>query len=139
MYDENFPGGRGGDTFKPPPSTNNFCLYPPPVFRCFCKDPLMTPHHPTKHPSLLPLPKILIIHLPMIYSWLGLSCFFLGGGALRATSAVYSVCGSLSTVGISIYSQMDTKVFSFWPKTGLILLLRTQDLKVDKLPRNVFK
>ena len=34
---------------KPPPSTNNFCLYPPPVLRCLWKDPLMTPtpHHPT--------------------------------------------------------------------------------------------
>ena len=54
-------GGRGGDTFKPPPPTNNFCLYPPPVFRCFWKDPLMTPHHPTS--SILhcyPLP----IHYP---------------------------------------------------------------------------
>ena len=34
-------GGRGGDTFKTPPPTNNFCLYPPPVLRCFWKDPLM--------------------------------------------------------------------------------------------------
>ena len=44
-----FWGGQGGDTFKPPPRTNNFCLYPPPVLRCFWKDPLMTPcpHHPT--------------------------------------------------------------------------------------------
>ena len=41
-------GGRGGDTSKAPsPPTNNFCLYPPPVFRCFWKDPLMTPHHAT--------------------------------------------------------------------------------------------
>ena len=51
-------GDRGGDTFKPPsPPTNNFCLYPPPVFRCLCKDPLMTPPPPHfKHPSLLPPP-----------------------------------------------------------------------------------
>ena len=28
---------------KPPPPTNNFCLYPPPVLRCFWKDLLMTP------------------------------------------------------------------------------------------------
>ena len=44
---------------------NNFCLYPPPVLRCFWKDPLMTPilHHPTSsifhcypppHPPPLP-------------------------------------------------------------------------------------
>ena len=26
---------------NPPPPTNNFYLYPPPVFRCFLKDPLM--------------------------------------------------------------------------------------------------
>ena len=39
-----FQGGRGGDPFKPPPSMNNFCLYPPPVLRCFWKDPLMSPH-----------------------------------------------------------------------------------------------
>ena len=38
-----FRGGRGGDTFKTSPPTNNFCLYPPPVLRCFWKDPLMTP------------------------------------------------------------------------------------------------
>ena len=47
------------------PPTNNFCLYPPPVLRCFWKDPLMTPHphHPTSsifycypppHPPPLP-------------------------------------------------------------------------------------
>ena len=44
---------------KPPPPTNNFCLYPPPILRCFWKDPLMTPHHPPphlKHLSLLPPP-----------------------------------------------------------------------------------
>ena len=40
---------------NPPPPTNNFCLYPPPVLRCFWKDPLMTPPPPNiKHPSLLP-------------------------------------------------------------------------------------
>ena len=53
-----FRGGRGGDTFETPsPPTNNFCLYPPPVLRCFWKDPLMTPHPPPphfKHVSLLP-------------------------------------------------------------------------------------
>ena len=32
---------------KPHPPTNNFCLYPHPVLRCFWKDPLMTPHHLT--------------------------------------------------------------------------------------------
>ena len=56
---------------NPVPPTNNFCIYPPPVFRCFWKDPLMTPHHPTSsilhcyplpihHPS--PPLKILIVH-----------------------------------------------------------------------------
>ena len=58
---------------------NNFCLYPPPVLRCFWKDPLMTPpppttplqapfsatplpiHHPS--PSITPPPlKILIMY-----------------------------------------------------------------------------
>ena len=46
---------------NPLPPMNNFCLYPPPVFRCFWKDPLMTPHQPTS--SILhcyPLP----IHRP---------------------------------------------------------------------------
>ena len=56
---------------KPPPPTNNFCLYPPPILRCFWKDPLMTPHHPTSstfhcypppHPPHLAPLKILIIH-----------------------------------------------------------------------------
>ena len=32
---------------NPLPPTNNFCLYPPPVLKCFWKDPLMTPHYPT--------------------------------------------------------------------------------------------
>ena len=53
-----FFGGAGVVTpSKPPPPTNNFCLYPPPVLRCFWKDPLMTPHPPPphfKHLSLLP-------------------------------------------------------------------------------------
>ena len=48
---------------KPSPPINNFRLYPPPVLRCFWKDPLMTPHHPTSsifhyypppHPPPLP-------------------------------------------------------------------------------------
>ena len=49
---------------NPLPPTNNFCLYPPPVLRCFWKDPLMTPTPHFRHPSLLPPPplKILIIH-----------------------------------------------------------------------------
>ena len=48
-------GGRGGDTSKTPsPTTNNFCLYPPPVLRCFWKDHSMTPPPQFKHPSLLP-------------------------------------------------------------------------------------
>ena len=38
-----FCGGRGGDTFKPPPPpTNNFCLYPSPILRYFWKDPVTT-------------------------------------------------------------------------------------------------
>ena len=52
-----FQRGRGGDTFKPPPPMNNYCLYPPPVLRCFWKDP-PTPHHPTSsilHCYLLPI------------------------------------------------------------------------------------
>ena len=55
---------------KPPPPTNNFCLYPPPVLRCFWKDPLMTHTTPlqasftaTPSPSTTPSPlKMLIIH-----------------------------------------------------------------------------
>ena len=73
-----FRGGRGGDTFETPsPPTNNFCLYPLPVLRCFWKDPLMTPttHHPTSstfhcypppHPPPLPPLKILIMHVVSI-------------------------------------------------------------------------
>ena len=42
---------------NPLPPTNNFCLYPPPILRCFWRDPLMTPPHPPsphfKHLSLL--------------------------------------------------------------------------------------
>ena len=37
-----FRGDRGGDIFKTPSPMKNFCLYPPPVLRCFWKDPLMT-------------------------------------------------------------------------------------------------
>ena len=52
------------------PPTNNFCLYPPPVLRCFWKDSLMTPITPlqasftaTPSPSTTPPAplKILII------------------------------------------------------------------------------
>ena len=42
---------------KPPPPTNNFCLYTPPSLRCFWKNHLMTPPPPPphfKHLSLLP-------------------------------------------------------------------------------------
>ena len=42
---------------KPPPPMNNFCLYPPPVLRCFRKDSLMTPQPHFQHLSLLPLNK----------------------------------------------------------------------------------
>ena len=68
-----FQGGRGDDTFKTPSPVNNFCLYPPPVLRCFWKDPLMTSTTPlqasftaTPSPSTTHSPplKILIIHLP---------------------------------------------------------------------------
>ena len=38
-----FQGGRGDTPSNPPPPTNNFRLYPPPVLRCFWKDLLMTP------------------------------------------------------------------------------------------------
>ena len=63
MYDQNFPGGRGGHTFKPPPPTNNFCLYPPLVLRCFWKDPLMTPITPLQASfTATPLP----IHQPSL-------------------------------------------------------------------------
>ena len=59
---------------KPPLPTNNFCLYPPPVLRCFWQDPLMIPPPPTTplqasftatpSPSTTPsLLKILIIHI----------------------------------------------------------------------------
>ena len=44
----------------PPPHTNNFCLYPPPVLRCFRRDPLMTPTssilHATPSPFTTPSP-----------------------------------------------------------------------------------
>ena len=53
-----FRGGAGVVTpSKPLPPTNNFCIYPTPVLRCFWKDPLITPLPPPphfKHPSLLP-------------------------------------------------------------------------------------
>ena len=40
-------GQRWWHLQNPLPPTNNFCLYPPPVLRCFWKDPLMTPQPPT--------------------------------------------------------------------------------------------
>ena len=47
---------------NPLPPTNNFCLYPPRVLRCFWKDPLMTPHpsppHFKHHSLLTPSPSI---------------------------------------------------------------------------------
>ena len=51
-----FRGGWGGDTFKAPPPANNFCLYSPPVLRCFWKYPTTPPQAPfTANPS--PPPK----------------------------------------------------------------------------------
>ena len=50
-----FRGGQGWWHHQNPlPPTNNFCLYPPPILRCFWKDPLMTPPPHFKHLSLLP-------------------------------------------------------------------------------------
>ena len=66
-------GSRSGDTFKPPPPANNFCLYPPPVLRCFWKDPLMTLDRLTLSiffhcypPPIHPPPplKLLTVHQP---------------------------------------------------------------------------
>ena len=64
----------------PPPPTNNFYLYSHRVLRCFWKDPLMTPHHPTSSilhcyppsPSTTPPPplKILIIHMARFFNFL---------------------------------------------------------------------
>ena len=78
-----FREGRGGDTFKTPSlPTNNFCLYPPPILRCFWKDPLMTPTTPlqapftappTPHPPPLPPLKILIIHQALFCQFISLS------------------------------------------------------------------
>ena len=74
-------GGAGVETPSKPP-TNNFCLYPPPILRCFWKDPLMTPtpHHPTSstfhcypppHPPPLPPLKILITHhFSTVFCWI---------------------------------------------------------------------
>ena len=74
-----FSGGQGWWHFQNPlPPMNNFCLYPPPVLRCFWKDPLMTPHphHPTSstfhcypppHPP--PLPPKNFNHTPC-HKWL---------------------------------------------------------------------
>ena len=40
-------GGRVGDTFKTLSPYQQLLPLPAPVLRCFWKDPLMTPHHPT--------------------------------------------------------------------------------------------
>ena len=96
-----FQGGRGGDTFKTPsPPMNNFCLYPPPILRCFWKDPLMTPtpHHPTSstfhcyplpihHPS--PPLNILIIHKGTVYCYLHYYLFKEMNGILISFSECY--------------------------------------------------
>ena len=57
--------GRGGDTFKTPLPYEQLSLLPSPVFRCFWKDPLMTPTNPlqasftvTPSPSTIPPPSI---------------------------------------------------------------------------------
>ena len=70
---KNFRGSGVVTPSKPPPPTNNFCFYPPPVLRCFRKDPLMTPTPTTPLQASFtanPLPihhpfplKILIIHM----------------------------------------------------------------------------
>ena len=50
---------------KPPLPTNNFCLYPSPVLRCFLERSLNDPHHPTSSIfHCYPLP----IHQPFPHS-----------------------------------------------------------------------
>ena len=69
-------GGAGVVTpSEPPPPTNNFCLYPPPVLRCFWKDPLMTPTTPLEasftvapSPSTTPSPHKNFNHTPPLSS-----------------------------------------------------------------------
>ena len=69
-----FRGGRGSDTFKPPPPYEQLLPLPTPCFKMFLEGSLNDPHPPPphfKHPSLLPPPhppplppqkKLLIIH-----------------------------------------------------------------------------
>ena len=83
-----FQGGRGGDTFETPSPYEQLLPLPTPVLRCFWKDPLMTPHHPTSstfhcypppHPPPLPPLTILIIHHMLITNCsLNLSEYFPG-------------------------------------------------------------
>ena len=55
---------------NPPPTKNNFCLYPPPVFRCFWKDSSISPPPHFKHPSLLPGEnKARRVNLPLCWHW----------------------------------------------------------------------
>ena len=75
---------------KPPPPTNNFCLYPPPVLRWFWKDPLMTPTTPLQasftatppHPPPLP-PNKSFDHTPVATIKVWCSC----GGKDRKQTA----------------------------------------------------
>ena len=60
-----FGGGGGAGVVTPlntTPPINNFCLYVPPLLKCFWKDPLITliPHHPTS--SIFPCYPLPIHH-----------------------------------------------------------------------------
>ena len=67
VYDYNFQGGGAGVVThsEPPPPKNNFCLYSPPILRCFWKRPLMTPTTALQASfTANPLPIHLPIHQP---------------------------------------------------------------------------
>ena len=111
-------GRQGWTPSVPSPQRTTFTLYPPPILRCFWKDSLMIPHHPTSSifhcytppPPLIQHPchpgpiKILIIHMFQIQK---LSYFIKGsflsrqktpGGALNTL-----VYGDVSPIFLGIF------------------------------------
>ena len=109
---------------------NNFCLYPPPVFRCFWKDPLMTPTTPLQasftatpppHPPPLPPLKILIIHEQDGHSRVGLARLSAQsveplGKVHRPGETLVSPAGSHNPVGAVSFVQ--TVLVADWPFFG---------------------
>ena len=103
---------------KPPPPMNNFCFYPPPVLRCFWKDPLMTPTTPlqtsfTATPFPSPLPPKNFDHTRGHAVW---TCHIISTEELvqyMATKTAQGVVGGCIYLGKWYFTDNITQISSY--------------------------